>query len=73
MYVVILYAGNMSILPYYFTPASPTLRVDDSLLVTLQLTSFGTVWEFHISGRIIMHINAGRMRVVESIEILNNY
>lgn len=49
-------AGNMSILPFYFSESSPSLRLDDSLDVALRLTSFGTTWEFTISGNaIILH------------------
>ena len=44
-------AGNMSILPYYFTKDSPSLRLDDSLEVALSLTSFDSTWQFDISGK----------------------
>ena len=47
------FAGNMSILPWYFDTLDDKreLRIDDSLQVTLNLQPGRKVWRIHVRGR----------------------
>jgi len=46
----VLFAGNTSILPFYFKDTGPVLITNDSLAAELELSAHGRIWEIHISG-----------------------
>jgi hypothetical protein len=48
--LLLLIAGNMSILPFYFRNNGPVLITNESLVAELELTSQGRIWEIRISG-----------------------
>jgi len=56
-YLLVLYfAGNTSILSFYFQQNGPVLITNESLTAELTLTAHGRIWEIHVSGQCITSV-----------------